>query len=83
VGPTSGAAGIIRQFTGNAAWSLILGLVTIAVPFIFNRVFFFLPIIGFIAGILAIRRGQLIGGIVGLVLNAIGGLITALALIYG
>lgn len=83
VGPTSGAAGIIRQFTGNAGWSLILGLVTIAVPFIFNRVFFFLPIIGLIAGILAIRRGQLIGGIVGLVLNAIGGLITALALIYG
>jgi len=50
---------------------------------IFNRIFFFLPIIGFIAGIQAIRRGQLIGGIVGLVLNAIGGLITLLGLLYG
>jgi hypothetical protein len=79
----AGAAGIIRQFTGNAGWSLLLGVVTIAVPFIFNRVFFFLPIIGFVAGILAIRRGQLIGGIVGLVLNAIGGLITAFALLAG
>src|SRR6266550_783633 len=72
-----GAAGIISQFMGAAGWSVLLGIVTIAVPFIFNRIFFFLPIIGFIAGVQAIRRGQLIGGIVGLVLNAIGGLITA------
>ncbi len=75
-----GAAGLISQFTGNAGWSLLLGVVTIAVPFIFNRVFFFLPIIGIIAGIVAIRRGQLIGGIVGLVLNAIGGLVTLVGL---
>ena len=78
-----GAAGIISQFMGAAGWSVLLGIVTIAVPFIFNRIFFFLPIIGFIAGVQAIRRGQLIGGIVGLVLNAIGGLITALGLLYG
>ncbi|HEY3086173.1 MAG TPA: hypothetical protein VGK28_12030 [Candidatus Dormibacteraeota bacterium] len=76
IGPSSGAAGLISQFTGNAGWSLLLGVVTIAVPLIFDRVFFFLPIIGFIAGILAIRRGQLIGGIVGIVLNAVGGLLT-------
>lgn len=78
-----GAAGILSQFVGAAGWSVLLGIVTIAVPFIFNRTFFFLPIVGFLAGIQAIRRGQLIGGIVGLVLNAIGGLITVLGLIYG
>ena len=80
---TGGTAGLIRQFTGAAGWAVLLGIVTIAVPLIFNRIFFFLPIIGFIAGIQAIRRGQLIGGIVGLVLNAIGGLITLLVLLYG
>jgi len=78
-----GTAGIISQFMGAAGWSVLLGIVTIAVPFVFHRIFFFLPIIGFIAGVQAIRRGQLIGGIVGLVLNAIGGLITALGLLYG
>ncbi len=83
IGPASATASLVGQFTGNAGWSLILGVVTIAVPFIFNRILFFLPIIGLIAGILAIRRGQLIGGIVGLVLNAIGGLITVLGLVYG
>jgi hypothetical protein len=83
IGPSSGGAALIGQVTGNAGWSLLLGVVTIAVPLIFNRVFFFLPIIGVIAGVLAIRRGQLIGGIVGLVLNTIGGLITLLALVYG
>jgi hypothetical protein len=77
-----GAAGIISQFTGAAGWACLLGVATIAVPFIFNRIFFILPIVGFLAGIQAIRRGQLIGGIVGLVLNAIGGLITVLGLLY-
>src|SRR2546425_13173080 len=57
-----GTAGLIRQFTGAAGWAVLLGIVTIAVPLIFNRIFFFLPIIGFIAGIQAIRRGQLTGG---------------------
>jgi hypothetical protein len=77
------AAGIISQFTGNAGWSLLLGVVTIAVPLLLNRVFFFLPIVGFVAAIMAIRRGQLIGGIVGLVLNAIGGLLTVAGLMNG
>ena len=83
IGAVGGTAGLISQFMGAAGWSVLLGIVTIAIPFIFNRIFFFLPIIGFLAGIQAIRRGQLIGGIVGLVLNAIGGLITVLGLLYG
>src|SRR2546421_3197748 len=68
-----GTAGLIRQFTGAAGWAVLLGIVTIAVPLTFNRIFFFLPIIGFIAGIQAIRRGQLIGGVVGLGVHAIAG----------
>src|SRR3989475_12182789 len=68
-----GTAGLIRQFTGAAGWAVLLGIVTIAVPLIFNRIFFFLPIIGFIAGIQAIRRGQLIGGSGGRVVHPAAG----------
>lgn len=80
IGAAAGTAGVISQFTGSALWACLLGIVTIAVPFIFNRDFFFLPIIGLIAGIQAIRQGKLIGGIVGIVLNVIGGVITLLGL---
>jgi hypothetical protein len=79
----SSGINIIYQFSGVAGWSVLLGVVSIAVPFIFNRVFFFLPIIGLIAGVRAIMRGRMIGGIVGIVLNVIGGLITILALFAG
>ena len=60
-----------------------VGVASIAVPLLFNRVFFFLPIIGLIAGVRAIMRGRMIGGIVAIVLNVIGGLITILALTAG
>jgi hypothetical protein len=71
----------MSQFTGDALWSIGLGLVSIVVPFVFNRIFFFLPLIGLYYGIRAITRGRMIGGIVGIVVNVIGGLITILGLI--
>ncbi len=81
MGP-AGAAGIMSQFTGNAGWASLVGIICIAVPFIFNRVFFFLPIIGLILAITAIVRSkQMIGGIVAIVLNVIGGIITVIALL--
>jgi hypothetical protein len=83
VGPAPVGVSMISQFTGAAGWGILLGLVTIAVPFIFGRVFFFLPIIGLIAGIQAIRTGKLIGGIVAIVLNIIGGIITLIGLFGG
>jgi hypothetical protein len=73
--------GLMSQFTGDALWSIGLGLVSIVVPFVFNRIFFFLPLIGLYYGIRAITRGRMIGGIVGIVVNVIGGLITILGLI--
>jgi hypothetical protein len=75
-----GAVGVLSQFGGTAMWACIVGLVTIVVPFVLGRVFFFLPIIGVITGVRAIMSGKLIGGIVGIVLSAIGGLITIVAL---
>lgn len=68
------------QFGGFAGWSVLLGVASIAVPIIFGYVFYFLPVIGIIAGVRAMMRARMIGGIVGIVVNIIGGLITILAL---
>jgi hypothetical protein len=72
---------LASQFTGDALWAIGLGLASIVVLFAFSRVFFFVPLIGLFYGIRAIRRGRVIGGIVGLVLNVIGGLLTILTLV--
>jgi hypothetical protein len=79
-----GGAGFLSQFTGSAGWSCLTGVGTIVVPFGFNRVFFFLPIIGLILALQAIfRRRQMVGGIIGLVLNILGGIITLIGLFGG
>ena len=69
---------VMSQFRGSALWSIALGLVSIVVPFVLGYVFFFLPFVGIYYGVRAVRRGQVIGGIVGIVLCCIGGLITVL-----
>lgn len=75
-----GAGGtLLSQFGGAAAWSCGLGIVSIIVPFVTNFYFPIMPIIGALNGIRAIQRGRLIGGIVGLVLNGIGGLVALIA----
>jgi hypothetical protein len=82
IAPASGmsAAAMLSQVTGVAGGSILLGLATVIVPLAFGYVFYVLPIAGFLAGIAAIRRGQLIGGIVGIVLNAMGGILTLVGL---
>ena len=75
-----GAANLMYQFTGSALVAILVGLATVVVPFIFDRVFFFLPIIGLLSGVQAIRQGKLIGGIIGIVLSVLGGIITLIAL---
>ena len=72
----AGPAGLISQFTGNAGWAILVGLITVIVPLAFNRIYFFLPVIGLIIAIYAIVRKQVIGGILALVLNIIGGVLT-------
>jgi hypothetical protein len=77
---------IASQFTGMARWSIILGLLSVGVPLatgIFSGggafYFYILPIFGFIRGFQAITRGQTIGGIVGIVLNILGGFMSLIA----
>jgi hypothetical protein len=75
--------GLMSQFSGSALWSIALGIVSIVVPFVWGYVFFFLPFIGIFYGIRATRRGQMIGGVVGIVLCVIGGMITILNRVVG
>lgn len=72
----AGTAGMMSQFTGRAGWSILIGLATIVAPFVVHFVFYVLALIGLLYGIQAIRRGQVIGGVIGIVLNVIGGLLT-------
>jgi hypothetical protein len=75
-----GAGGaFMSQFGGAAAWSIGLGVVSIVVPFFANFYFPIMPIIGGLNGVRAIQRGRVMGGIVGLVLNGIGGLVALFA----
>jgi hypothetical protein len=82
--PTAGAVAggtgaLLYQLGGPAAWSIGFGLVSIIVPFATNYYFPILPIAGGISAIRAIQRGRLIGGVIGIVVNVIGGLVSLLA----
>jgi hypothetical protein len=75
-----GAGGaLMSQFRGAAAWSIGLGMVSIVAPLVSTFYFPIMPIIGALNGVRAIQRGRVIGGIVGLVLNGIGGIIALIA----
>jgi hypothetical protein len=78
IGPSSGmsTAGLLSQITGVAGLGILFGLATVIVPIVFGWVFYVLPIAGFLAGVEAVRRGQLIGGILAIVLNAMGAMLT-------
>jgi hypothetical protein len=85
VGPSAGvmsgamAGGLMYQLGGPAAWSIVFGLVSIVVPFAMNYYFPILPIAGAISAVRAIQRGRVIGGIIGIAVNVVGGLVTLLA----
>jgi hypothetical protein len=85
---TRPAISVMSQFTGMAMWSIILGLLSVGVPVVTGLFtsggivyFYILPIFGFIRGIQAVTRGQVIGGVVGIVLNIIGGLLSFFLLV--
>jgi hypothetical protein len=83
VGPAPLGASILRQVSGPAAVGILLGLATVIVPLVWGYVFYVLPIAGFLSGIAAVRRGQLIGGVVAIVLNAMGAVLTLIGLTGG
>ena len=74
-----GAGTLLYQFGGAAGWSVGLGLVSIASPFVTGFYFPVMPVVGGINAMRAIRRGRVLGGAVGLGLNLLGGLVSILA----
>src|SRR2546423_945435 len=75
----SSPGALMYQFGGYALYSCIAGLAAIIVPFVAGFYFPILPIIGLLNGARAIQRGRVIGGVVGLVLSALGGVVSLFA----
>jgi len=72
-----GSAGaILYQFGGPALGSVIAGAVTVGVPLMLNRYYIILPVVGLLSGLRAVTRGRLLGGLVGIGLNVLGGIFT-------
>jgi hypothetical protein len=79
--PMARAAGpsLMTQFTGPAGASILIGVISVGVPLFTTFYFPILPIFGLISGVRGIMRGQVIGGIIGIVLSIIGGLMSLIA----
>ena len=75
----SSPGALLYQFGGYALYSCIAGLAAIIVPFVAGFYFPILPIIGLLNGARAIQRGRVIGGIAGLILSALGGVVSLFA----
>jgi hypothetical protein len=72
-------SGLAFQFGGAAIWSIGFGLAAILAP-IFTSIYFpVLPIFGFLNAYRALRVGRTAGGIVGIVLNILGGIMSLVA----
>lgn len=62
------------QFSGPAMWSIVVGILGIALPFFTPFYFRFLPIAGIFSGVRALMSGRMIGGTVGIGLNILAGI---------
>ena len=79
IGFLGGVGYLTYQFGGAAAFSILAGLASIALPFVAGRYFIWLPIAGIISGGRAIQRGRAIGGIVGITVSVLGGIVSLFA----
>ena len=79
IGFLGGIGYLTYQFGGAAALSIIAGLASIALPFVADRYFIWLPVGGVISGARAIQRGRAIGGIVGITVSILGGIVSLIA----
>ncbi len=77
--PPATTSVLAHEFTGDALMSIVLGVAAVMVP-LFTPIYFpALPVFGLWRGVLAVRAGQVAGGVVGLVVCTLGCLVTLLA----
>jgi hypothetical protein len=82
IAPASGlamAGGLAYQFRGRALYSIIAGLVSIGVPLFTTFYFPILPVFGILYAVQAFRRGQALGGGIGLALSILGGIMSLIS----
>ncbi len=77
--PAPRPAGLAYQFSGNALWSIVFGVASVVVPILTPVYFPILPIFGLWRGVLAIRTGRVAGGVVGVMANVLGCVVSLLA----
>jgi hypothetical protein len=70
------ASALGYQFGGYAAYSIVVGVLGIALPLMAGYYFRVLPIFGIISGVRAIMRGRMIGGAIGVGVNVLAGIIS-------
>src|SRR2546430_11405434 len=73
IGFLGGVGYLTYQFGGAAAFSILAGLASIALPFVAGRYFIWLPVAGIISGGRAIQRGRAIGGVVRITVSILRG----------
>lgn len=78
-GTAAAPRGLGYQFGGSAAWSIGFGVASILVPFFSNFYFPILPLFGLWRAVIAIRAGRIAGGVIGIVVNLVGGVVSLLA----
>ena len=71
-----GASALMYQFGGPAAYSVIVGVLGIGLPFFTPYYFRVLPLFGILSGVRAMMRGRLLGGAVGIGVNVLAGIIS-------
>lgn len=74
-----GVGALGYQFGGNAAYSIVVGVLGIALPFMAGYYFRVLPIFGIITGVRAMTRGRVLGGAVGVGVNVLAGIVSLFA----
>jgi len=73
------ARGLGFQFGGSAAWSIGFGLASLLAPLFASFYFILLPLFGLYRGYTAVRVGRTAGGVIGIVLNVLGGIMSLIA----
>ena len=73
------ASAIGYQFGGYAAYSIVVGLLGVALPLFAGYYFRVLPLFGIVAGIRAIMRGRVLGGAVGIGVNVLAGIFSLIS----
>jgi hypothetical protein len=79
VGDPVTTGGLAYHFSGDALWSIVFGSASVVLPLLTSFYFPILPVFGLWRGLLAVRRGRVAGGAIGLTVSILGCLASLMA----